>query len=720
MLVHRLVLFLFFFGALTNGIKAKVETDSSQIQNQAVKKDSIYFDQCFEIARKYISSYPESTIVYTNYCLDLIDSAKDFQSYYKTLNLQAGAYWFQHDFPKAIGIYKTLHRLSEENRQYGKAAKACNNMGVCYRYSGDLDSARKYLQIACEVFDSIGNKSAYAKATLDLGGLYTSEGKYDLAIENLIKALNTFEQISDTLYLIHGYNAIANLYLNIDKYNSAIEFYRKSLALTKVYEKADISTELYCNIGLAYYQGLEQNDSAEYYLDKVLNQEGIENNYIIYATVLVNKGALENEKKNYSKAIGYFKIVEDLPDDKVNPDSKMAALINLGITYLEMGDLKKSRESLSKGLSEAHKLKALHFQEIAYRTLAKLDSTEGNYLAALSNYQKYSEISEQLNDIETKEKIQLIDAQYNMKQSIRENQYLKEQNKLKQGLIKKHKFLNLLIFIALVFTVIILAITIFMYNKTRKLNRSLNEKNKKIAKQAEELQLLNHQLNKLISIIAHDLKGPFSALIGLLNELDTNASHYSEEEKMSIIKGLLQNARNTYSLLENLMEWSVSKIGVLKINMEKIDLYKIIEKVIQLHNLQLESKKLIINNQVVPGTIVYTDKKMLYTILTNLISNAIKFSYSNNVITISAEKIDKKIHVYISDNGVGIPEKYINNIFLIDSDYQNHGTENEYGTGLGLKVVAEFIQRLNEEVRVISEEGVGSTFTFTLPAEPPQ
>jgi signal transduction histidine kinase len=698
----------------------KNSIDSLKQSIQKTEIDTIRFDLNYKIAVLYITTYPDSCIYFLNQGIQKINAQDHPFRYYNAMNLKGSAFWFKNDLDSSVYYYKKALNTILKNKHPNKVAMINNNLGIIFNYKGLPDSALHYITIAYNIYDSLGNKKAFAKAALDLGNVYTAISSYDQAIDKLLAGMATFEEIKDSVYLIHGYNALGNFYLSINDAKEAIKYYKKSLALSHEFPKTDISSELYCNIGLCYYQGLKEFDSAEYYFNKVLAKPGIEQNNILYPTVLVNLGALYNNKGEFVKALDLFQKVIEMPENQSGPYSRMAASVNLGNTYMELNDINKGLKYLNEGLQQAIELDNIEFQKDAYLYLAKADSIRGDYKGALSYYQKYIKLAKKVHNKELEEKISAIQAKYELQKTKSENDWLKEQNALKLGLISKHKKLNLVTSLALILTVIVLLFTIFMYHRTQKLNQRLKAKNEQINQQREELLVLNNQLNKLISIIAHDLRAPFNALIGLLNELDANSEHYSEEEKNAIIKGLLQNTRTTYNMLENLMEWSVSKTGVLKLHWEKLKLYDLMEEVIQLNKLQLDSKQLVINNQLSPSCIIAGDRKMVFTILTNLINNAIKYSYSKGVITIRSEKIKDRVRIHISDEGIGIPHEHLEDIFSIDSEYQIRGTENEYGTGLGLKVVSEFIKRMNGKIYVVSEKGLGSTFTFELPAEPPQ
>ncbi|MCK5856747.1 MAG: tetratricopeptide repeat-containing sensor histidine kinase [Bacteroidales bacterium] len=712
-----LILFAILLALPLNTISQN-RLDSLKTLLSKTSSDTLIFDYCYSISLDYIKIAPDSSLKYLKLGLKSIDKSRFTERYYDGINLKGACYWFDNNMDSARDTYIQGLAFSKINHDTNMTAKISNNLAITYQYLSEIDSSEKHLIEACRLYRLLDNKKALAKASLDLGSLYTMESRYDLAIEELLIGLEILEEIDDSLYLIHGYNSIGNLYINIDDHLTALKYYKKSLKMVYEFDKADISDELYCNIGMVYFQDENNYDSAEYYFEKTLSKEGIENNHLLYSIALVNLGALKNNQGKFAEALEYFKIISALDDEQSDPHSKMACYVNMGNTYLELGEVPKARINLEEGLKRSITLSSLEFQKSAYKHLSKCDSIEGKYYSAYLNYKNFHAVEMEIHSVIAEEKISLLNSKNKLTHIKEQNKHLEKQNGLKQALIQKHKYLNALIAFALLLTILILLFTYSMYNKTKRLNVVLQAKNEEISKQKEEFQLLNGQLNKLISIIAHDLKAPFNSLLGLLGELDTNSTQYTEDEKNAIIKSLLQNTRSTYQLLENLMEWSISKTGILKMTTKKVNLLQLINEVLQLNKIQIENKMLVINNQVNPHADVFADRKMTYTILTNLINNAIKFTHSSGIIIISTETTSDFIKIIINDNGIGIEQKYLANIFSIDSDYQMRGTENEYGTGLGLKVVAEFARRMNGKVKVESELNKGTIFTIELPINP--
>lgn len=225
---------------------------------------------------------------------------------------------------------------------------------------------------------------------------------------------------------------------------------------------------------------------------------------------------------------------------------------------------------------------------------------------------------------------------------------------------------------------------------------------------------LNAQKDKFFSIIAHDLKSPFSSIMGFSELLvdKINKNDFRGIEKYAQIIG--QSSQQAMDLLMNLLEWSRSQTGRMEFKPENFDLHDLINENKSIFDVIASQKKITIHENLPSELSVFADKLMISTVLRNLISNAIKFTKQDGEIRISAEKKSKEIHVYISDNGVGIKEKRLKNLFRIDENESTSGTNNEKGTGLGLILCKEFVEKHGGKIWVESEEGKGSTFYFSL------
>ena len=249
-------------------------------------------------------------------------------------------------------------------------------------------------------------------------------------------------------------------------------------------------------------------------------------------------------------------------------------------------------------------------------------------------------------------------------------------------------------------------------------SRNIEERKKAEAKILEnevELRSLNATKDKFFSIIAHDLKSPFNSIVGfselLVAELKTK--NYDEIETYANI--ILQSSERALNLLMNLMEWSRSQTGKMEFNPEYVEMGNLINEICLLFDDVASQKSIQINRTLPPDTIVFADRAMVSTVIRNLISNAIKFTNTNGEIQISAKQKNNQILISIKDNGVGMSKETMEKLFRIEESFSSKGTNNETGTGLGLLLCKEFVEKHGGIIWVESTVGIESTFFFSLP-----
>ncbi len=238
----------------------------------------------------------------------------------------------------------------------------------------------------------------------------------------------------------------------------------------------------------------------------------------------------------------------------------------------------------------------------------------------------------------------------------------------------------------------------------------------KLKEQTQQLVELNATKDKFFSIIAHDLKNPFSTVIQL-SDLLISTFHKKDKEKiLYFIKLINETSNAAFALLENLLNWSRSQTGRLKVLPTKFDIYQLIKEVYALNSISAKNKNITIDTSACQSFNILADPQIATTVLRNLMSNAIKFTNNDGTITIRTFKKDEKnLLVEIADNGIGIEDKDLNAIFKLGTHRTTAGTNNESGTGLGLILCKEFVEINGGEIFVKSKKNEGSTFSFTLP-----
>ncbi|RLD63698.1 MAG: hypothetical protein DRI95_11395, partial [Bacteroidetes bacterium] len=277
-------------------------------------------------------------------------------------------------------------------------------------------------------------------------------------------------------------------------------------------------------------------------------------------------------------------------------------------------------------------------------------------------------------------------------------------------------------FLFMMLVLAILAVTsIYSFLVKLKTNKILEEKNheledanSRLIESQQNLEVLNKTKDKFFSIIAHDLRNPFNPLLSLTELLHDDYDSFDEKERRDFIKDIRNGAKRLYDLLENLLQWSLSQTQQIKFSRTKLEMNELINKNIDLLRINSDKKKIEIINDVKNDTYILADENMINSIIRNLLNNAIKFSSDGTKIKVSCEDFGSKYQFAVKDEGIGIKPEYIDTLFDFGFSKTRISKSNERGSGLGLILCKEFVEKNNGEIKVESEKGKGSTFYFTV------
>jgi signal transduction histidine kinase len=240
----------------------------------------------------------------------------------------------------------------------------------------------------------------------------------------------------------------------------------------------------------------------------------------------------------------------------------------------------------------------------------------------------------------------------------------------------------------------------------------------KLLERTNILNELNATKDKFFSIIAHDLRGPFANFRVVTDLLTSSYDELEETEKKEFLELIKDSANNLYSLLENLLDWSRSQRGTMPFNPNEFDFSLIAKNTVNFLKLSADNKNIELINNITDDTYITADVNMITTVIRNLVSNAIKFTANGGQININSTITEKDSIFSVQDNGIGLSKETINKLFRIDTQVTTIGTNDEKGTGLGLILCKEFVEKHGGKIWVESEVGKGSTFYFSLPCLP--
>ncbi len=251
--------------------------------------------------------------------------------------------------------------------------------------------------------------------------------------------------------------------------------------------------------------------------------------------------------------------------------------------------------------------------------------------------------------------------------------------------------------------------------KLELLNKELNEANQNLLKSEKKLMAINSSKDKFFSIISHDLRNPFASISSFSRIIKRDIKSMSQQELIELVGEMDASILKINNLLDNLLMWSRSQSGKNIFFPQSINLLEVINDNIELFSASAKEKGVSLNSEVNKDISVYADKNMLDTIIRNLVSNSVKYSKADGIVSITAVQNEKYAVISIIDNGVGISDEDKMKLFNSDLFHSTYGTNEEKGSGLGLKICKEFVEKLGGEITFESQQGVGSEFTFTVP-----
>ncbi len=294
---------------------------------------------------------------------------------------------------------------------------------------------------------------------------------------------------------------------------------------------------------------------------------------------------------------------------------------------------------------------------------------------------------------------------------------------LELSIIVKPKFwqttwfliITIMIGIILIIGFIIMRIQ-FLKRTNIKLEKIVKERTRELEASKMELELANSTKNRFFSIVAHDLKNPFNALINYSYILLTDYKELSDDEKIQFIKGIKDSSESTYKFLQNLLIWARTQSNSIKCIPKEVNIKFVIDEAFRFLNVQANEKNIRLLSSIENDTFVFADENMLNTIFINLLTNAIKYSYEGKSVFVDIVEItDDFIKISVRDEGIGINDEVKKKLFHIEHSYSIKGTKGETGTGLGLIITNEFIKANKGKIEVESKLGAGTTFYVTLP-----
>ncbi len=664
--------------------------DSLKLEVLTSKNDSIKAHQLRTLSFAFRKINIDSSFFYINKSIDLAREIKQQRSIANALFDKGYLYYHTENYDQSLKFDLLALEIYIKEKDSLNISGIYTNMGIISDLNSDKQAAIDYYIKALEISSLINNSVGLANNSNNIGLIYRDLKNYDKAIEYLNRTLEIDLNSGIEMYIAQSYSNLARTYLPAKEFDKTYENLSEALKRMAFVEEADVKIEILSCAG-EYYLELNKPDSAIKYISEALTVAETANRKrtLSYTYFLIGRYLMVKER--FSIAITHINEAIKLSDSLNIKENVDEYYDYISQAYLKNKDFKNAHLNLKK----SNEVKdAIHSEELT---------------RSLGNFEKQSELFR-------------IQTEFQVEQKLK-------QSELEKGEIRL-KLVSLFSIIIIIFLVIIVIVVINNYRNKTSANKHLKEKSKIIEQQSEELRStinnlevneeklknLNATKDKFFSIIAHDLKNPFNVLLGYSDLLVNEPSIKTDPKKLDkITKSILSTTEFSYELLENLLAWSRSQTEGLKVEPINFNLSELIGSQVEFFKNGAESKQIKLIFNVDKNLHVHADQNMILTTLRNLISNAIKFTKRGGSINITSKHEGDKIIFSVRDNGIGINSENQKKLFLLDSDFKINGTDNETGTGLGLILCKEFINKNGGEISVQSEEGKGSIFTFTLP-----
>lgn len=620
-------------------------------------------------------------------------------------------------FNEALNYYKKALSLRKQIDNKSLIALSLNNIGSSHLKMNDYDAALEYYYEALKIAEISALPEEIGRSYKNIGLIYKDLNATDEALENFLMAVNYFTKSGNRNSEAHLYNLIGGLYWNNRDFGKALDNYNKALSIREqINDKQNIAATNR-NIGILFKDAGKYGQALEYY-DKALKTYEQINSNIDKAWLLNNYGNLFKDKKQLSKALQYYNQSLQLFKAADHADGISNVDKNIGESFLLLGNANQAFPYLEESVDIAKKTDQIELLQDCSKFYAEALYTKGMHKKAYEYFKLYADLRDSVMNEETLKKFAEIQIKNKLEFKQKEFEQYKsaQQAELLQTRLHKTYWIALasILFIVMLFFVFRTSYRSKMNSRLLIKNNELEETNKRLQISESDLKLANSSKNKLISIIAHDLKNPISTSLGLSELLHTRFDTYDESKIKRFIEQLYLTADSTSMLLENLLEWSRSQSSNVKPNFEECNISELVETTFQLVSGMANKHKITLRNIIPADFEITADKNMLLTVFRNLITNAVKFSEANGTVEVSCKEDMGETVFVITDSGIGMTAQQAAHIFDSNTDVKSIGSSENKGTGLGLQLCKEFVQKHGGAISAESEPGKGSVFQFSI------
>lgn len=580
-----------------------------------------------------------------------------------------------HDYEQAMDYF--IRALAIEDSLALESQQALTYVAIArvFEIVGDYYKSRQFLEQALKLNEREREVNSLAMILISLGKVNAALGKLTEALDCYEQVLRQKAEISRSLEAEALYH-VAHLYMLQGKHDQALTMYKQALTVARSPRNKSLEALFLNDIGVLY-------------------------------------GMMKNEEKSLANHKAALEIRQSMNDTSGMAESSN----NIAGWYYRQGDMHKAISTGAIALGYGQESQAQDQIFKSYDLLSQAYKQSGDF----ENSLRYKELLLAIHEFIQNERHerQLLETQnrYVLEKKESEIDKLQALRLEREKEIEEQKHFRNILFLMAALILVISLLVFYLYLVKRRSNRVLEAARADVQQHNERLQELNHTKDKFFSIISHDLKGPLNSLTAFSHLLIDHTDSMSREEIRMLATDLDKSVKNLSALLENLLEWSRSQTGSIDFTEEVFDVDELLVSNTNLLASQAANKNITIIRETGTTYQVRLHKQSINTVIRNLMSNAIKFTRDGGIVRVGVETKGSYLRVYIADNGIGMSQEVVGKLFRIDTKHSTRGTANEKGTGLGLILCREFVEKNGGMISVESRPGVGSVFSIRFPVE---
>ncbi|HXB94546.1 MAG TPA: tetratricopeptide repeat protein [Puia sp.] len=623
------------------------------------------------------------------------------------------------NYDSALTWFQQAEKIAETHGLVAAECRAQYYIGKYNETKGNFKQASYYYDKVLAMARSQDDTSLLVPALISRGKNYINEGKLNLALQNYLEAFQLSEQLHDSLLYAQTSSHLGSLYSLLNEYDKALQYDLKAFSSRDNLNNPEGIAKSYNNIGILFHK-LGRTDSAFDYFFRALDLCKSTHYKKGLVKALNNIGNLYSEQGDDEKAFRYI-------DTAFQISQKSGFGFGIASSALNLANLHRKKGQLSRALSyyrlSLARLSGTDYDEMLqniYQGLYECYATRGEYRTALGYHVLLLETQRRLLNVEKARQLSVLNISFDLERKEKDNQVLRADNELKESLIKRKTTFIWLVVIALSFT---LVLCLYIYHRLyankkanrqlEKLNHTVTEQNGALARLNEQLELANREKDKLFSIISHELRNPLYWFQNLSEVLSKKFREMPPEKVQKSLSALDESAKNAFHLMDNLLQWSRSKLKRVHPRKAEHELRPLVADTVEMYLTILRYKEVEFCNDIPDGVRIYADADLFGCVIRNLVSNAIKYTPAAGTIRVGCSITEDIVTVVVRDSGMGIRHTDIGSIFS-EKIVSAAGLMQEKGSGIGLKLCKEFVELNGGIIRAESMPGGGTSFYFTV------